>query len=215
MLGIDITPNAVYLLALSNQKSQYCIDSYAKIQLPDYAVEAGHIHDLDAVVQAVQRAVVESKALSKSVVLAVPNPFTMSKTIQISANMSERDLDACVRLDMGKHISEPHSIFYFDYHILGLSAQNRGLLDVLVVASRGEHVNQRVEVMRRAGLSASIVEVESHSHERATHFFSSIMPTDVRNPFSQMVVSYTVGRAQIEQDASCLMVAFGLALRGL
>ncbi len=313
VLGIDITPNAVYLLALAHRPAQYGVESYAKIPMPHHAIKAGRILDLDAVVQAVQRAVVASNTKSKHVVLAVPNAFTLIKTIQISARLNQRDLHAWVRLEMEEHMSSSQDDIYFDYHIVGPSDQNAAVLDVLIVASRAEHVNQRVEVIRQAGLSAHIVEVESYAFERAAlqltgehglfessktlfmidisftatrfmvldgrkiifsreealdgqaigarHdaaydgfftqlnrawlFFSSTqrshtpnqivltgsvshlshlarliqselnISTHVGNPLGQMTVSSAVYREQIEQDASCLMVACGLALRGL
>ena len=308
LLGIDITSTAVNIIELSHQQAQYCVEGYGRALLPDHAVEAGCIRDLDAVVQAIQRALIEVKSPSKQVVLAVPNAFTISKIIQMSASLNDRDMDAWVRLDVEKHTSYSLKDIYLDFEVVSPCAQNPALLDVLIVASRAEHVNQRVEAVRRAGLMAHIVETESFAFERAAlaaaniasskvifmidigiqvtnymvfdgvkiifsredtlngsqliqavtdvqdvffmqvkrawQFFTSTTPNSIldhiilsgpvshlpglarlvqsrlnkpcfiANPLSQMVFSNRVNREQIEQDASHLMVACGLALRG-
>ena len=167
MLGIDISSTAVNILALSSQQAQYCVEGHGRALLPNLAVDAGCIRDIDAVVGAIRLALIETNTRCKQAVLAVPNAFTISKTIQMSASLSDRDMDAWVRLDVEKHFSYSLADIYLDFDILGPSAQNPAMLDVLIVASRAKHVNQRVEVIRRAGLLPRIVEVESYAFERA------------------------------------------------
>lgn len=186
LLGVDIASTAVNIIELSHRQNHFCVEGYGHALLPVHAVDNGSICDLDAVVHAMRQALIDVNSLSKHAVLAVPNAFVMSKVIQMSASLSDIDMEAWVRLNVEKHISCPLKDIYFDFDIQGVSAQNPGLLDVLIVASRAEHVNQRVEAVRRAGLLSHIVEVESHAFQRAVLSFT-------KNQTSQILFIADIG----------------------
>jgi type IV pilus assembly protein PilM len=64
----------------------------------------------------------------------------------------------------------------FDYEIVGANNNDPELMDVLLVATRTDNVEQRVAAVEAAGLSASIVDVEAFALENACALLSHQIP---------------------------------------
>ena len=88
--------------------------------------------------------------------------------------------------------------------ILGTSANYPTMLDVLIVASRAEHVNSRVEAAIGAGLDVVVVDVESYAVERAVQH--------LRGQFSSEGKDKIVAIIDIGEQFSHLYVFHGMKL---
>lgn len=166
-LGIDISSTAVNIIELSGSSLQYSVRQYARLRLPEHAVQAGRICDVNAVISVMRVALELFDPISKSIALAVPNAFIINKTIQLSSALNERDRHAWVCMDVEKHIAAPLQDVYLDFDSIGPCSDDPALLNVQIVASRAEHVDIRVDVLRRVGLVVHIIDVESYVFERA------------------------------------------------
>ncbi|MDX1697428.1 MAG: pilus assembly protein PilM, partial [Thiohalobacterales bacterium] len=71
LIGLDISSTAVKLLELSRSGSRYRVESYAVEPLPPNAVVEKNITDVDAVGEAVRRAVKRSGTRTKHAAAAV------------------------------------------------------------------------------------------------------------------------------------------------
>lgn len=174
-LGIDISSSSIKILQLSHHEFDYCVEQYASHPL--FAVGMG-IKDIAAVI----KKLISSNAFtSQSIVVAVPNSSTISKVIQINQETTENELESLVLLEAEQSIPYPLDEINLDYAVLGPSSIKLGLRDLLIIASRAENVNIRVEAPKLAGLEVNVVDVESYAIERAAQLIKSQLPSDGEN----------------------------------
>lgn len=176
ILGIDISSSTVKILELSGSGEHLSIDGYGREVLPPNAIDGNLIKDIDAVAACIKRVLDKAQLTSKLVALAVPDSAVISKVVQINDGLNDSEMEELVIIEADKYIPYPIDEISIDFDILGHSAKNSGMLDVLIVASRAENVNSRVEAIKRAGLEARIVDVESYAVERAIQQLAKDLP---------------------------------------
>jgi type IV pilus assembly protein PilM len=176
ILGIDISSSAVKILGISGSKDDLCVEGYGYELLPNGALDNNIIKDVDAVASCIKNVITKAKLTSKKVALAVPDSAVISKVVQMNDGLTDQEMEELVVIEADKYIPYPIDEINLDFEIQGHSAKNSALLDILIVASRAENVNSRVEAITRAGLEAKVVDVESYAVERAAQLLAKDLP---------------------------------------
>lgn len=167
VLGIDISTAAIKLLELSLSGSRYKVESFAVAPLPLDAVVDKSITDVEAIASAVKAAVKQSGSKTKLACVAIAGSSVMTKIISMPADLTEDEMENQIFVEADQYI--PYSIdeVNLDFEVQGVSETNPERVDVLLVASRRENVEDRVEALAKAGLKVSIVDVETFAVENA------------------------------------------------
>lgn len=181
ILGIDISSSSVKILEISGSGDELCVEGYGRQLLPVNALDGNVIKDVEAVANCIKKLITTSRLNCKQVALAVPDSAVISKVVQINDGLNDSEMEELVIIEADKYIPYPIDEINLDFEILGHSAKNSAMLDVLIVASRAENVNSRVEAITRAGLEARIVDVESYAVERAAQQLSQELPAGGRD----------------------------------
>lgn len=181
LLGIDISASSVKVLEISSANQAYHVKAYARAALPDAAVEGNVIKDIDEVAAVIRKLIAKNHFSSKQVAVAVPDSAVINKIIQINEGMSDADIEEFVIAESEKYIPYPIDEVNIDFEILGPSTKGGAMLDLLIVASRAENVNTRVEAVTRAGLEAKIMDIESYALERAVSLLAPELPSNGQN----------------------------------
>lgn len=182
VLGIDISSSSIKILQLSSSSDHtYCVEGYGALALPANAMEGAIVKDISAVADTIQQVVSSSRLTSKLAVLAVPDASAISKIIQISEGLTESDIEEMVIIEADRYIPYPIDEINLDFSVIGPSAKNSAMQDVLIVASRSEIVSNRVEAVKLAGLEPKIVDIESYAIERAAQLLTAQMPAQGEN----------------------------------
>lgn len=176
VIGIDIHSSAVSLLELSCHEGQYCVEGYARQRLLPNVIKLHSIQDVGAISNTIQALRSHVTSSPKQVILAVPSATTINKWLQISASLPESDIEEAVLLVAEKDIPYPLDEINLDFNIIGLSKTHPAMLDVLVVACRSRHVNQRIEAVRNAGILVNVVDVDVCAIERVLHYCVDSLP---------------------------------------
>jgi len=176
LLGIDISSTSVKLLELKGHNGRYRVESYAVEPLPANAVIEKSIANLEAVAATIKTAVKRSQTKLKTVALAVPGSSAISKTITMPANMNDEEMEAQIQLQADQYVPYPLEEVSLDFQVLGPTADNAETVDVLLVASRAENVDVRVDACETAGLTAKVVDVESFAAENAFALIADSLP---------------------------------------
>ncbi len=176
LLGIDISSTAVKLLELKGQDGRYRVESYAVEPLPANAVVEKNIANLEAVGETIKSAVKRSQTKLRNAALAVPGSSAISKTIVMPADLGDEEMEAQIQLQADQYVPYPLEEVNLDFQVLGASEDNPGTVDVLLVASRAENVEVRVDACQAAGLTAKVVDVESYATENAFPLLASALP---------------------------------------
>ena len=176
LLGLDITTSSVKLIELSMGGGQYRVESYAAEPTPHNAINEKAIVDAEAVGEAIRRAVKRSGASSKEAAIAISGDAAITKVIQMPRTLNEGELEGQVELQADQYIPFPMEEVSYDFQVIGPSEKDPEMLDVLLVATRTENVEQRQAAVQAAGLMTRIVDVEAFALENACKLMTHQMP---------------------------------------
>ncbi|MEM7083435.1 MAG: pilus assembly protein PilM [Pseudomonadota bacterium] len=189
LLGLDITTSSVKLIELAKSGDSYRVESYAAEPTPVNSINEKAIVDVDAVGEAVRRAVKRSGARSRLGAVAISGDAAITKVIQMPKTLKEAELEGQVELQADQYIPFPMEEVSFDFEIIGPSDKDPDMIDVLLVATRTENVEQRQAAVESAGLTAKVVDVEPFALENACQLLTHQMP-DSGSDHSVAVVDF-------------------------
>ena len=176
LLGLDITTSSIKLIELTMSGGQYRVESYAAEPTPHSSINEKAIVDADAVGEAIRRAVKRSGAKSRLAAIAISGDAAITKVIQMPANLRDNDLEQQVEMQADQYIPFPMEEVSYDFQVVGPSEKDATMMDVLLVATRTENVEQRRAAVQAAGLTAKIVDVEAFALENACALMRHQMP---------------------------------------
>lgn len=161
LIGVDIGSSSVKLVQLAQSGSSYRLEAFAVEPLPEGAVSEGAIAEPEQVAEAVKRGIKRGNFKAKACAMAVTGSAVITKIINLPADLSEEDVEGQIEVEAGQYIPYPREEVSLDFEILGPSPRNADLLEILLAASKTEHVDARREVAELIGLSVKVIDVES------------------------------------------------------
>lgn len=167
LIGVDISSTAVKLLQLTQAGGRYRVEHYAVEPLPPNAVVEKNIVEVEAVGEAVKRALARSGAKTRFAAAAVAGSAVITKVIPMLADLSEEDLESQIESEASQYIPYPLEEVSLDFEVLGPVKDNPEMMNVLLAASRTENVDVRVAALDIGGLAARVVDVEAFAMENA------------------------------------------------
>ena len=167
LIGVDISPTAVKLLQLSQRGGRYRVEHYAVEPLPPNAVVEKGIVEVEAVGDAIRRALARSGAKTRAAAAAVAGSAVITKIVPMQADLSEEDMEAQIQVEANQYIPYPIEEVSLDFEVLGPVKDNPDMVNVLLAASRTENVDLRIAALDLGGLAAKTMDVEAFAMENA------------------------------------------------
>lgn len=167
LVGVDISSTAVKLLQLSRSGERYRVEHYAVEPLPPNAVVEKNIVEVEAVGEAIRRAVSRSGTKAKHAAAAVAGSAVITKVIPMPGELDEDELESAVELEAVNYIPYPIEEVNLDFEVLGPAPGNPEMVQVLLAASRSENVEMRASALELGGLAAKVMDVEAFAIENA------------------------------------------------
>src|SRR3546814_7589040 len=161
LVGVDISSTAVKLLQLSRSGDRYRVEHYAVEPLPPNAVVEKSIVEVEAVGEAIRRAVSRSGTRAKQAAAAVAGSAVITKVIPMPADLDDDDMESQVELEAVNYIPYPIEEVNLDFEVLGMMPGNAEMVQVLLAASRSENVAMRASALELGGLPARVMDVEA------------------------------------------------------
>ncbi|HET7299671.1 MAG TPA: pilus assembly protein PilM [Oleiagrimonas sp.] len=175
LIGVDISSTAVRLLQLGRSGSRYRVEHYAVEPLPTNAVVEKNIVEVEAVGEAIRRALSQSGSKLKHAAAAVAGSAVITKVITMPAELSEEDLEGQIQVEANQYIPYPIEEISLDFEPLGPVRDNPEMNNILLAASRTENVDMRVAALDLGGLTAKVVDVEAFAMENAFQLIADQM----------------------------------------
>ena len=176
LLGLDITTSSVKLIELAPAGKSYRVESYAAEATPPNAINEKSIVDVDAVGDAVRKVVKRSGTRCREAAVAIAGDAVITKVIQLPINLGENELEGQVEIQADQYIPFPMEEVSYDFEVIGPSEADPDMLDVLLVATRSENVDQRRAAVEAGGLEPRVVDVEAFALENACELMRHQMP---------------------------------------
>ncbi len=181
LVGIDISATAVKLVELGEAaRGKFSVERYAIEALPRESVVEGNIAKMDDVVDAIKQVWAQSGTRSRHVALALPSSSVISKKIVLPANLSDADMEIQVQAEAGQAVPFALDEVNLDFQVLGPSAGSSTDVDVLLVASRKEKIEDRVAVAEAAGLKVLVMDTEANASQTAYEGIAPMLPDSAR-----------------------------------
>jgi type IV pilus assembly protein PilM len=176
VIGLDITTSSIKLIELSGSLRNCRAECYAAEPTPPNSINEKSIVDTQAVGEAIRRAAKRSGTKTREVAIAISGDAAITKTIQLPRTLASAQLEGQVEVQADQYIPFPMDEVSYDFQVLGDSATDPDMLDVLLVATRTENVDQRRAAVEAAGLVAKVVDVEPFALENACALMAHQMP---------------------------------------
>ncbi|NOR40258.1 MAG: type IV pilus assembly protein PilM [Gammaproteobacteria bacterium] len=176
LIGLDISSTAVKLLELSRSGSRFRVESYAVEPLPPNSVVEKNITDVEAVGEAIRRAVKRSGTRNRHAAVAIAGSSVITKTVPMPAGLNDVDLQGQIELEADQYVPYPLEEVNLDFEVLGPSEKNPDTVDVLLAACRSENVEMRNAACEAGGLNTQIMDVESFASENAFALLADQLP---------------------------------------
>jgi len=180
LVGLDISSSVIKLLELSRQSGRggikYRVESFAAEPLPPNSVVDKNIADVEAVGNAIKRAIKKSGTKAKEAAVSVSGSSVITKVITMAAGLSDKEVEAQIELEADQYVPYPLEEVNLDFELLGPNEKNPELVDLLLAACRREKVDDRVAALDIAGLRCRLVDVEAYALERACALMADQWP---------------------------------------
>jgi type IV pilus assembly protein PilM len=181
VLGIDISTAAIKLLELSKIGARYRVESYAAVPLPQDAVIDKNIANMEVIADAIKTALKLSGTKLKQASVAVAGSSVMTKVIPMLASLTDEEMEEQIIVEADQYVPYSLDEVNFDFEKLGENENNHEMVNVLLAAARKDIIEDRVEVLAKAGLKARIVDVEAFAVENAFALLIDQLPDAVEN----------------------------------
>ena len=191
LIGLDLSSSSVKVVELAGtMEAGYRLERYAIEPLPKGAITDGNIENIEAVSEAVRRAVRKSGTRSRNVALALPSAAVITKKIILPGGLSEEALEVQVESEANQYIPFALDEVSLDFSVIGPAQNSPDDIELLLAASRKEKVEDRVAVAQAAGLKAVIMDIESHATRATADRVIRLMPNEGEG---QIVALFLIG----------------------
>ncbi|MFP5392307.1 MAG: pilus assembly protein PilM [Gammaproteobacteria bacterium] len=195
LVGLDISTSGVRLVELAEVgKNQLRLERYASEPLPRGAVVDGNIENIEQVADAVRRVWKKSGTKAKVAALGMPPASVITKKIILPAGLNEDQLEVQVESEASQYIPFALDEVCLDFDVIGQAPNSPDDIEVMLAASRKEKVEDRVAVAESAGMSATIMDIESYA-ARAALDRVLVQTAGTAMPDGQIIALIQIGAA--------------------
>lgn len=180
LAGLDISTSGVRLVELADAgRGELRLERYAAEPLPRGAVVDGNIENIDQVSEAVRRVWKKSGTRAKLVALGMPPASVITKKIILPAGMPEDQLEVQVESEASQYIPFALDEVSLDFDVIGQAPNSAEDMEVMLAAARREKVEDRVAIAEAAGLTATVMDIESYAARAALDRVAGAKPEQI------------------------------------
>lgn len=166
VVGIDIGSSSVKLVQLKEQKGVYHLINVGVVPLPPEAIVDNTLMDSSAIVNAIKNLIGSLGVKVKDVACSISGNSVIIRKIVLPA-MPPEELEDQITWEAEQYIPFDINDVNMDFQILSPDSNDPSKMNVLLVASKKDIINDYVAVFNEAGLQLSVVDVDSFTVQNA------------------------------------------------
>jgi type IV pilus assembly protein PilM len=181
LLGLDIGSGSIKVLQLTEAKGKRKIERFGMKSLPAEMIVDGAIMDGLGVVTAIKELAGEQKLKIKDVALSISGTSVIVKKIALPP-MPEEELEKQIKFEAEQYIPFDINDVYLDFHILAQGEQRgegQAEMEVLLVATKKDKLNDYANAVREAGLTPKVVDVDAFAIENMYCANYDVIPAEL------------------------------------
>lgn len=165
VLGLDIGTSAIKFADLKDTGRGYQIENMGLTPLPPETIVDGSLMDATTVVEAIGELISHYKIKKREVAVSVSGHSVIVKKITLP-KMTESELEENIMVEAERYISFDINDVSLDFQILSTPEKDMGEhMEVLLVAAKKDFVNDYITIVREAGLSPMIIDIDAFALE--------------------------------------------------
>ncbi|MBI2353480.1 MAG: type IV pilus assembly protein PilM [Deltaproteobacteria bacterium] len=166
VIGIDIGSHSVKLVQLKEQKGTYQLLNVGLVPLPPEAIVDNSLMDSASIVSAIKNLVASLGIKVKDVACSISGNSVIIRKIMLPA-MPTEELEDQIAWEAEQYIPFDINDVNMDFQILSPDSTDPTRMNVLLVASKKDIINDYVAVFNEAALHLSVVDVDSFTVQNA------------------------------------------------
>lgn len=166
LVGLDIGSSAIKCAQLKESKGRYFLQKLGVKPLEPEVIVDGTVMDEGRVVSAIQELFDEVKVKNKQVAISISGHAVIVKKISLPP-MPDEELEGQVRLAAEQYIPFDINEVNIDFHVLPFDQpeEQQGDMSVILVAAKKDKINELTELVKSAGLTPMIMDVDAFAIE--------------------------------------------------
>jgi len=175
VVGIDIGSSSVKVVQLKDNKGSLQLLNIGIFPLPPEAIVDNTLMDSSAIASAIKNLVSTLGIKIKDVVCSISGNSVIIRKIVLPA-MSQEELEEQISWEAEQYIPFDINDVNMDFQILSPDSNDPSKMNVLLVASKKDIINDYVSVFNEAGMHLSVVDVDAFAVQNAfeaNHDYSS------------------------------------------
>lgn len=178
IVGIDIGSSSVKLVQLKEQKGAYTLQNVGVLPLPPEAIVDNTLMDSSSIVETIKNVIKSLDIKAIEVACSVSGNSVIIRKIALPA-MPPEELDDQIHWEAEQYIPFDINDVNIDFQILAPDEHDPSKMNVLLVASKKDIVNDYLTVFNEAGLKLVIVDVDSFAVQNCFELNYDIDPEEV------------------------------------
>ena len=166
LIGIDVGSSAVKLVQLKEMKETFQLLNVGIMPLPPEAIVDNAIMDSSAIVSAIKSLIASLGVKSKEVACSISGNSVIIRKITLPV-MPVEDLEEQITWEAEQYIPFDINDVNIDFQILSPDSIDPSKMNVLLVASKKDIINDYVTVFSEAGMQLSVVDIDSFAVQNA------------------------------------------------
>ena len=160
LIGLDIGSSAVKLAHVRTMGAEFRVRKFGVFPLPPDAIVDRAIMDHVSVIEGIKTALRELKVKEKEVATSLSGHSVIIKKVVLPTTTPE-ELEESIQWEVEQYIPFDIKDVRIDFQVIGPLKEDPSNMDVLLVAVKSDLVNDYVSVIRDAGLTPTIVDIDS------------------------------------------------------
>lgn len=166
LVGIDVGSSSVKLVQLSPVKDGYQLQNAAIVPLPPEAIVDNSLMDSVAVSDAIKNLVTSLGIKAKDAACSISGNAVIIRKIMLQTMTSE-ELEEQIGWEAEQYIPFDIKDVHIDFQILGPDSVDPAKMQVLLVASKKDIINDYGSVLADAGMHLSVMDVDAFALQNA------------------------------------------------
>jgi len=160
LIGLDIGSSGIKLAHMKAVGAEYKLKKFGVFPLAPDAIVDGAIMDHAAVIEGIKTALRELKVREKEVATSLSGHSVIIKKVVLPTTTPE-ELEESIQWEVEQYIPFDIKDVKIDFQVIGPLKDDPSKMDVLLAAVKTDLVNDYLSVVKDAGLTPAIVDIDS------------------------------------------------------
>jgi len=176
-VGLDIGSSSIKVVEISHDRSGDRLVNYGVSEPLSEAIVDGEIMDRQLVHEAISNLLESRQIKTKIVATAVSGRAVIVKKILMD-RLSEEDAKEAIQWEAEQHVPYDINDVSLDFQIINPNIEQKKM-QVLLVAAKKDMIQSHADIIREAGLTPAIIDVDSFAIQNAIEANYDFRPDEV------------------------------------